>query len=393
MNGQSNRRTSGSANSELADRVHALLLENDPLMPRLAASARTAAVVAELTGMGPLDPLLNDPEISEVMVNGPGEVWIEKFGHLIRVDCDIDRATINRCIDRIIGPLGLRIDRMTPYVDARLPDGSRCNAVIEPLAIDGPYLTIRRFRDEPFSIADFTDTVTARALIELVEDRKSMIISGPTGSGKTSLLSALSHCIGEHERVISIEDTAELRLRALHVIRLEARRANVEGQGAVTVRDLVRNALRMRPDRLVIGEVRGAEALDMITALQTGHAGSLATVHANTADDALARLEVLILMAGLGLPLDAVRRQISRAVDIIVQVRRDPSGQRVISDIAEVTGDDRPSARSLGLPCEWPEPLPGIFGEHGFENADDDDLSDLDDLDDLDDFGKANHAN
>jgi pilus assembly protein CpaF len=368
MNGQSNRRIPGSANNELADRVHALLLENDPLIPRLAASARTAAVVAELTGMGPLDPFLNDPEISEVMVNGPGEVWIEKFGHLIRVDCNIDRATINRCIDRIIGPLGLRIDRMTPYVDARLPDGSRCNAVIEPLAIDGPYLTIRRFRDEPFSIADFTDTVTARALIELVEDRKSMI-------------SALSHCIGEHERVISIEDTAELRLRALHVIRLEARRANVEGHGAVTVRDLVRNALRMRPDRLVIGEVRGAEALDMITALQTGHAGSLATVHANTADDALARLEVLILMAGLGLPLDAVRRQISRAVDIIVQVRRDPGGQRVISDIAEITGDDRPMARSLGLPCEWPEPLPGIFGAHGF---DDDDVDD-DDVDGTDD--------
>jgi pilus assembly protein CpaF len=370
MNGQGNRKLSTKQSSELADRVHALLLENDPLMPRLAASERTASFVAELTGLGPLDAYLNDPEISEVMVNGPGEVWIERFGHLLRVDCDIDRATISRCIDRIIGPLGLRIDRITPYVDARLPDGSRCNAVIEPLAIDGPYLTIRRFRDEPFSVADFTDPITARALVELVEERRSMIISGPTGSGKTSLLSALSYSIGEHERVVSIEDTAELRLRARHVVRLESRRANVEGHGAVTVRDLVRNALRMRPDRLVIGEVRGAEALDMITALQTGHAGSLATVHANTADDALARLEVLVLMAGLGLPLDAVRRQISRAVDIIVQVRRDPTGQRLISDIAEVVGDDRPVARSLGLPCQWPEPLPGIFGSHGFEGSD-----------------------
>ena len=367
MNPQPSRKFSGSANSELADRVLALLLENDPLMPRLSASERTASVVAELTGLGPLDAFLNDPEISEIMVNGPGEVWIERFGHLLRVDCEIDRATISRCIDRIIGPLGLRIDRITPYVDARLPDGSRCNAVIEPLAIDGPYLTIRRFRDEPFSIADFTDTVTARALIELVQDRKSMIISGPTGSGKTSLLSALSHCIGEHERVVSIEDTAELRLQALHVVRLESRRANVEGHGAVTVRDLVRNALRMRPDRLVIGEVRGAEALDMITALQTGHAGSLATVHANTPDDALARLEVLVLMAGLGLPLEAVRRQISRAVDVVVQVRRDPTGQRVIGDISEVVGDDRPIARSFGLPCGWPEPLKGIFGSHGVE--------------------------
>jgi pilus assembly protein CpaF len=367
MNGQPNRKLSTKQSSELADRVHALLLENDPLMPRLAASERTASVVAELTGLGPLDAYLNDPEISEVMVNGPGEVWIERFGHLLRVDCDIDRATISRCIDRIIGPLGLRIDRMTPYVDARLPDGSRCNAVIEPLAIDGPYLTIRRFRDEPFSVADFTDPITARALIELVEERRSMIISGPTGAGKTSLLSALSYSIGEHERVVSIEDTAELRLRALHVVRLESRRANVEGHGAVTVRDLVRNALRMRPDRLVVGEVRGAEALDMITALQTGHAGSLATVHANTPDDALARLEVLVLMAGLGLPLEAVRRQISRAVDIIVQVRRDPTGQRLISDIAEVVGDDRPVARSLGLPCKWPEPLPGIFGSDGLE--------------------------
>jgi pilus assembly protein CpaF len=379
MNGQPNRKLSTKQSSELADRVHALLLENDPLMPRLAASERTASVVSELTGLGPLDAYLNDPEISEVMVNGPGEVWIERFGHLLRVDCDIDRATISRCIDRIIGPLGLRIDRMTPYVDARLPDGSRCNAVIEPLAIDGPYLTIRRFRDEPFSVADFTDPITARALIELVEERRSMIISGPTGAGKTSLLSALSYSIGEHERVVSIEDTAELRLRALHVVRLESRRANVEGHGAVTVRDLVRNALRMRPDRLVVGEVRGAEALDMITALQTGHAGSLATVHANTPDDALARLEVLVLMAGLGLPLEAVRRQISRAVDIIVQVRRDPTGQRLISDIAEVVGDDQPVARSLGLPCEWPEPLPGIFGSQGldgFSATDESDESD-----------------
>jgi pilus assembly protein CpaF len=370
MNAKPVRKFSVTDRSELADRVHELLLENDPLMPRLAATRRAEAVVSELTGLGPLDALLNDPEISEVMVNGPDEVWIEKFGHLLRVDCEIDRATISRCIDRIIGPLGLRIDRITPYVDARLSDGSRCNAVIEPLAIDGPYLTIRRFRDEPFSVADFTDPVTARALITLVEDRKSMIISGPTGAGKTSLLNALSHAIGEHERVISIEDTAELRLRALHVLRLEARRPNVEGLGAVTVRDLVRNALRMRPDRLVIGEVRGAEALDMITALQTGHAGSLATVHANTPDDALARLEVLVLMAGLGLPLEAVRRQISRAVEIIVQVRRDPAGQRVISDIAEVTGDDRPFARSLGLPCGWPEPTPGIFGatdDFGFD--------------------------
>ncbi len=362
MNAKPVRRFSVADRSELADRVHELLLENDPLMPRLAATKRAEAVVSELTGLGPLDALLSDPEISEVMVNGPDEVWIERFGHLLRVDCEIDRATISRCIDRIIGPLGLRIDRMTPYVDARLSDGSRCNAVIEPLAIDGPYLTIRRFRDEPFSVADFTDPVTARSLITLVEDRKSMIISGPTGAGKTSLLNALSHSIGEHERVVSIEDTAELRLRALHVLRLEARRPNVEGLGAVTVRDLVRNALRMRPDRLVIGEVRGAEALDMITALQTGHAGSLATVHANTPDDALARLEVLVLMAGLGLPLEAVRRQISRAVEIIVQVRRDPAGQRVISDIAEVAGDERPFARSLGLPCGWPEPTPGIFG-------------------------------
>jgi pilus assembly protein CpaF len=361
MNAKPVRRFSVADRSELADRVHELLLENDPLMPRLAATKRAEAVVSELTGLGPLDALLNDPEISEVMVNGPDEVWIERFGHLLRVDCEIDRATISRCIDRIIGPLGLRIDRITPYVDARLNDGSRCNAVIEPLAIDGPYLTIRRFRDEPFSVGDFTDPVTARALITLVEDRKSMIISGPTGAGKTSLLNALSHSIGEHERVVSIEDTAELRLRALHVLRLEARRPNVEGLGAVTVRDLVRNALRMRPDRLVIGEVRGAEALDMITALQTGHAGSLATVHANTPDDALARLEILVLMAGLGLPLEAVRRQISRAVEIIVQVKRDPAGQRVISDIAEVSGDDRPFARSLGLPCGWPEPTPGIF--------------------------------
>jgi pilus assembly protein CpaF len=385
MNGQPNRKLSTKQSSELADRVHALLLENDPLLPRLAASERTASVVAELSGLGPLDTYLNDPEISEVMVNGPGEVWIERFGHLLRVDCDIDRATISRCIDRIIGPLGLRIDRMTPYVDARLPDGSRCNAVIEPLAIDGPYLTIRRFRDEPFSVTDFTDTTTARALIELVEERRSMIISGPTGAGKTSLLSALSNSIGEHERVVSIEDTAELRLRALHVVRLESRRANVEGHGAVTLRDLVRNALRMRPDRLVVGEVRGAEALDMITALQTGHAGSLATVHANTPDDALARLEVLVLMAGLGLPLEAVRRQISRAVDIIVQVRRDPTGQRLISDIAEVVGDDRPVARSLGLPCEWPEPLPGIFGSHGIEGFDASDESNgSDEFDDLD---------
>ena len=243
---------------------------------------------------------------------------------------------IARCIERVIGPLGLRLDRTSPYVDARLPDGSRLNAVIAPLAVDGPYLTIRRFAVEPLPLAAFCDPQMEDLLVGAVRSRRSILVSGATGSGKTSLLNALAAAIPNGERIITIEDTAELNLRIPHVVRLEARNATVEGVGEVTVRDLVRNALRMRPDRIVVGEVRGAEALDMVQAMSTGHRGSLSTVHANGPDDALRRLEVMILMAGFELPMPALARLLAGAVDLVVQVERTESSQRRVAAVAEV---------------------------------------------------------
>jgi pilus assembly protein CpaF len=301
-------------------------------------------VLNELLGYGPLQPLLQDPEITEVMVNGPKKVYVEKRGILQKSDVVFDDDNhVLQIIDRIILPLGRRVDADSPTVDARLPDGSRVNAVIRPVAIDGPSITIRKFSKEKLDINALIDfgSITekmAEFIRACVLAHLNIIISGGTGSGKTTLLNVLSSFIPENERIITVEDAAELQLQQDHVLRMETKPSNVEGQGAVTIRDLVRNSLRMRPDRIVVGEVRGGEALDMLQAMNTGHDGSLTTLHANSPRDALARLETLVLMAGMDLPLKVVRQQIASAVDLIVQQTRLKDGTRKVTAITEVAG-------------------------------------------------------
>lgn len=298
----------------------------------------------ELTGFGPISPLLADPNISEIMVNGPDAVYIEVDGKIDKTDIYFrDHDHIFRVIEKIVAPLGRRIDESVPMVDARLPDGSRVNAIIPPLALNGPTLTIRKFSEEPFTIYDLLRMGTlsksmADFLEAAVESNLNIFISGGTGSGKTSTLNVLSSFIPNGERIVTIEDAAELRLSQEHIVSLESRPRNIEGQGEVTIRDLVRNSLRMRPDRIIIGEVRGAEALDMLQAMNTGHDGSLGTGHANSPRDLLARLEMMVLMAGYDLPVRAIREQMSSALDIIVQQSRMKDGSRKITKITEVLG-------------------------------------------------------
>ena len=293
-------------------------------------------------GLGPLDPLLADPAVDEVMVSGTAPVWVERAGRLepttVRFSSEGD---LRHAIERVLAPLGRRVDEAVPFVDARMPDGSRVNVVIPPLALDGPALTIRRFRRRGLGPDDLVAAGTLTPplldfLAAAVRSRCNVLICGGTGSGKTTTLNALSSFIGASERVITIEDAAELRLRQPHVVRLEARPPTVEGRGEVTMRQLVRNALRMRPDRIVVGEVRGAEALDMLTALTTGHDGSLTTVHAGSAPEALRRLETLALMADVGLPHAAVREQLADALHLVVCQSRTPDGSRVVTGVSEV---------------------------------------------------------
>lgn len=301
-------------------------------------------IMDELTGYGPIQTLLEDPEITEVMVNGPNKVYIEKSGMLVKTPVAFDDDDhILRIIDRIILPLGRRVDADSPTVDARLPDGSRVNAVIRPVAIDGPSITIRKFKKDKLSIQQLIEfgSLTANMaefIRACVIARLNIVISGGTGSGKTTLLNVLSGFIPEDERIVTIEDAAELQLQQDHVLRMETKVANVDGRGAVTIRDLVRNSLRMRPDRIVVGECRGGEALDMLQAMNTGHDGSLTTLHANTPRDALSRLETMVLMAGMELPLKVVRQQISSAVDLIIQQSRLKDGTRKVTAITEVVG-------------------------------------------------------
>jgi len=301
-------------------------------------------VLDEMTGFGPIQPLLDDPDVSEVMVNGPKKVFIEKSGKVTKSGVTFDDDDhVERIIDRIILPLGRRVDADSPTVDARLPDGSRVNAVIRPVSIDGPCITIRKFKKDKLSIdqlvgfGSLTQNM-AEFLKACVLAHLNIVISGGTGSGKTTLLNVLSSFIPEHERIVTIEDAAELQLQQDHVLRLETKVANTDGRGAVTIRDLVRNSLRMRPDRIVVGECRGGEALDMLQAMNTGHDGSLTTLHANTPRDALSRLETMVLMAGMDLPLKVVRQQISSAVDLIVQQSRLKDGARKVTAITEVVG-------------------------------------------------------
>jgi len=301
-------------------------------------------IVDEFTGFGPIQPLLDDPDVSEVMVNGPKKIFIEKSGRVTKSGITFDDDDhVMRIIDRIILPLGRRVDADSPAVDARLPDGSRVNAVIRPVSIDGPCITIRKFKKDKLQVDDLVKfgsltTNMGEFLRACVVAHLNIVVSGGTGSGKTTLLNVLSSFIPEHDRIITIEDAAELQLQQDHVLRLETKVANIDGKGAVSIRDLVRNSLRMRPDRIVVGECRGGETLDMLQAMNTGHDGSLTTLHANSPRDALSRMETMVMMAGMDLPLKVVRQQISSAIDLIVQQTRLKDGSRKVTAITEVAG-------------------------------------------------------
>jgi pilus assembly protein CpaF len=299
-------------------------------------------IAADIFGYGPLEPLLADPTVSEIMVNGPHLIWAEREGRLYETQLRFDdESHLRRIINKMVGQVGRRIDESSPMVDARLPDGSRVNAIIPPLSLSGPLLTIRKFAQHRF---DANELVTIGTLSQQAHDflglsikaRLNILISGGTGSGKTTLLNALSAALPDSDRIVTIEDAAELQLAQRHVLRLESRPKNIEGEGEISIRDLVRNALRMRPDRIIVGEVRGAEALDMLQAMNTGHEGSMSTVHSNSARDALSRVETMVLMAGFDLPVRAIRQYLSSALDLIVQLERLEDGTRHVTSITEV---------------------------------------------------------
>jgi pilus assembly protein CpaF len=304
----------------------------------------TKEVIDEVLGHGPIESLLRDPSVTEVMANGARSIYVERYGRIEHTDVEFDdEGHLRRIIDRICARVGRRVDEASPMVDARLPDGSRVNAIVPPIALDGSSLTIRKFSATPLTVGDLISYSTlsrpAAEFLDLcVRGRRNILVSGGTGSGKTTILNVLSGFVPVDERIVTIEDAAELQLRQDHVVRLESRPSNSEGRGMVTSRDLVRNALRMRPDRIVVGEVRDSAALDMLQAMNTGHDGSLTTLHANTPRDALARLETMVLMAGMDLPSRAIRDQIAAAVDLIIQVSRFKDGSRKVTHITEVSG-------------------------------------------------------
>jgi pilus assembly protein CpaF len=317
--------------------------ESAPLSPA-ERSQLVAQISDDVLGLGPIERFLDDDTITEVMVNGEDPIYVERAGRLHRTDGRfLSDEHLRRVIERIVGQVGRRIDESSPMVDARLADGSRVNAIIPPLAVDGPVLTIRKFSKEPYGVEELVrfGTLTpdvATLLSATVRGRLNVLVTGGTGTGKTTLLNVLSGFIPDDERIVTIEDAVELQLHQSHVVRLESRPANIEGRGQVTIRDLVRNALRMRPDRIIVGEVRGGEALDMLQAMNTGHEGSLSTVHANSPRDALARIETMVLMAGLELPTRAIREQVSSAVDVIVHLSRLRDGTRRVTSVTEVSG-------------------------------------------------------
>jgi pilus assembly protein CpaF len=326
---------------ELAEAARRLVAEEAALLGAADREEVIARIVRDSVGLGPLEVLLADPAVEEVMVNGHECVYVERGGRIEATAVAFaDEEELRNAIERILAPLGRRVDELSPMVDARLADGSRVNVVIPPLALDGPAISIRRFgarRPGPEELVELgtIDQRQREALEAAVRSRRSILVSGGTGSGKTTLLNALSSFVDPTERVVTIEDAAELRLQQPHVVRLESRPAGVEGRGEVTIRDLLRNALRMRPDRIVIGEVRGPEALDLLTALNTGHDGALSTVHANSPADALNRLQTLALMAGVGLPHEAIAEQVRRGIDLVVHLRREADGSRRVSEVAE----------------------------------------------------------
>jgi pilus assembly protein CpaF len=322
--------------------VERLCDTENPLLNRMERERLIDEVLDETFGFGPLEMLLKDPTISDILVNGPYKVYVERRGKLEKADIKFrDNDHLLQIIDRIVSKVGRRVDETSPMVDARLPDGSRVNAIIPPLALDGPTMSIRRFGTNPLKLEDLLNykafTAEMAMMMEAaIKARLNIIISGGTGAGKTTLLNTLSSFIPPEERVVTIEDAAELQLQQEHVVRLETRPPNIEGKGEVTTRDLVRNSLRMRPDRIIIGECRGAEALDMLQAMNTGHEGSLTTLHANSPRDAQSRLETMIMMAGFELPIKAMRQQISSAIDLIIQANRLTGGPRKITSITEV---------------------------------------------------------
>ena len=334
--------------SDLEKRVRQTLLDviaQDETPLTATDRTRVAQEVAdEILGYGPLEPYLRDPDISEVMVNGPAQIFVERSGRIFSVDgAFADDAHLRRTIDKIVGRVGRRVDESSPMVDARLPDGSRVNAVVPPIALDGSMLTIRKFAADPYTADDLIGFGTmTRPVFELIDacvrGRLNIVISGGTGSGKTTTLNVLSSSIPEDERIVTIEDAAELQLHQEHVLRLESRPPNIEGRGQVTIRDLVRNCLRMRPDRIVVGEVRDGAALDMLQAMNTGHDGSITTVHSNSPRDTLSRLETMVLMAGIELPVRAIREQVASALDLIVHQERLRDGTRRLVKVTEVVG-------------------------------------------------------
>ena len=329
---------------EISRIVEMLIVEEGVPLSKAERDSLVTDILHETFGLGPLEPLLSDPDINDILVNRYNQVYVEKFGKLQKLDLIFrDDHHLMQIIDRIVSKVGRRVDESSPYVDARLPDGSRVNAIIPPLAIDGPVLSIRRFGVNPLKMNDVLNFGTinknmARVLEGCVKARLNILISGGSGTGKTTLLNILSEYIPNNERIITIEDSAELQLRQEHIVRLETRPSNIEGKGEITQRDLLRNALRMRPDRIIVGEVRGGEALDMLQAMNTGHDGSLSTVHANSTRDAMMRLETMVLMAGMDLPERAIREQIASAIHVIIQLARLSDGTRKIMRISEVTG-------------------------------------------------------
>jgi pilus assembly protein CpaF len=328
----------------IQDMFDQILQQENIILSRSERERLFEGIVAEILGFGPIEVLLADESVSEIMVNGPNKVFVERKGKLTLTTVTFENNEhVMKVIDRIVSPLGRRIDESSPYVDARLPDGSRVNAIVPPLALNGPTLTIRKFEKDPLTIDDLIrfgsmSSETAEFLKACVRARLNMIVSGGTGSGKTTLLNVLSSFIPNDERIITVENAAELQLRQEHVVTLESRPPNIEGKGQVTIQDLVINTLRMRPDRVVVGECRGGETLDMLQAMNTGHDGSLTTAHANTPRDMLSRLETMCLMAGMDLPVRAIREQVASAIDVIIQQQRLRDGTRKIINITEVQG-------------------------------------------------------